>query len=306
MRQLCALGARKILTPLNERTIIRAALASGTAAEEGFGLANYYKVLHIERQAELSDIKRAFRRLLKRFHPDQNRANAAWAEQRTREIVEAYHVLSDARRRKFHDQQLRRQGAIVAVDPNAVRFCQGGDGAAATCHRILEGLLNGNGATAIELYETLRGKRRSFDLYPYLSLKDHLDCKFLLGEAYEQQGNLREALGLYEEVYREEREGPRLRYFFEEVRDRIVSIYCQHVPRETAPPEAIEYFLHALTLGLPTKDRAEIRKRLAETLLKTGDKESARRELREALRLRPGLKGVQRLASRLGMQVPTV
>ena len=155
-----------------------------------------------------------------------------------------------------------------------------------------------------EAYEELRGRRGTFDLYPYLSLKDHLDCKFLLGEEYERQGKLEEAIVLYEEVYREELEGPRLRYFFDEVQDRIVSIYCQHLLRKARPEKAIEHFHHALKLGLPDKDRAEIRKRLAESHLKAGNKEAARRELRQALRLRPSLKGVQRLASRLGMAVP--
>ena len=49
-------------------------------------------------------------------------------------------------------------------------------------------------------------------------------------------------------------------------------------------------------------DLAEIRKRLAETLLKLGDEEGARTELQTALRSRPSLKGVQRLCARLGIR----
>jgi len=269
------------------------------------GLVNYYEVLQVEQQAAHSDIRRAFRTLLKRFHPDRNQANAAWAEQRTREIVEAYHVLADDRRRKFHDQQLRLYRLGAVAPPDGTIFAHGGDGVAGKCRHILDCLLSGNGARAAEAYEELRGDRSSFDLYPYLSLKDHLDCKFLLGEEYERQGSLEEALVLYEEVYREELEGPRLRYFFDEVQERIVNIYCQHLLRKAEPEDAIQHFQHALKLSLPAKDRAEIRKRLAECLLKSGDKQGARRELREALRLRPTLKGVQRLASRLGMAIPT-
>lgn len=262
---------------------------------------NYYAVLQVEREAGISEIKRSFRRLLKRYHPDHNRGNAAWAEQRTREIVEAYHVLSDERRRKCHDQQLRSQ-RFDAATPAAPRYAPPPGSMASKCQQLLEYLLSGNGAAAIELYERLRGDRPTVDLYPYLNLKDHLDCKFLLGEEYERRGRLDEALALYEEVYREELEGPRLRYFFDEVQDRIVTIYCQQIPRTAQPAEAVKYYQHALKLGLPTRDRAEIRKRLAETLLKVGDREGAQRELREALKLHPGLKGVQRLATRLGLQ----
>lgn len=289
----------KFLTPLPQPIIIQGQRREACQGRRGIVSVNYYAVLQIEQAAGLLEIKRAFRRLLKRFHPDRNRGNAAWAEQRTRELVEAYHVLADAHRRKFHDQQLRSQR--TAFRPTIVAASPFRDGLAAKCRHILESLLNGNAASAVEVYEGLRGSRSTFDLYPFLSLKDHLDCKFLLGEEYERQGRLAEALALYEEVWREELEGPRLRYFFEEVQERIVTIYCQHLPRAASPEEIVGHYGHALKLGLPAKERAEIRKRLAETLLKLGDLEGAERELREALRLRPSLKGVQRLAARLGV-----
>ena len=265
-------------------------------------MANYYEVLQVEHKAGLADIKQAFRTLLKRFHPDHNQDKRAWAEQRTRELVEAYQVLSDERRRKFHDQHLLRSRSFTIRTLKVQDACDGSNGVAALCRRILDDLLDGNGARATETYERLRGNRRTFDLYPFLSLKDHLDCKFLLGEEYERQGNLRESLGHYEEVFLEEREGPRLRYFFEEVQDRIVSLYTQQVSRNASPDEAIHWYRHALKLELPDRDIAEIRKRLAETLLKTGDEDGARRELVRALRERPTLKGVQRLCARLGIQ----
>ena len=80
------------------------------------------------------------------------------------------------------------------------------------------------------------------------------------------------------------------------------SIYTQQVPRASGPEKAIEHYRHALKLKLPRKDHAEIRKRLAETLLKLGDVGGAKRELLRALRSRPTLKGVQRLCARLGIE----
>ncbi len=263
-------------------------------------MLNYYEVLEVEHTCEQADIKQAFRRLLKRFHPDRNPKNSAWAQQQTRLIVEAYHVLSDETRRKFHDHQLRLNGQR-ARSLRSNRYHQGS--VASCCRRVLNDLLDGKGARAIESYEDLRGDSRVFDFYPYLSLKDHLDCKFLLGEEYERQGNLREALAHYEEVYKEELEGPRLRYFLEEVYDRIVNIYCHQLMRQADPEMAAELFAHALGLELDDRDRAEILKRFSETLLKLGDPDSARERLAEAVHLRPGLKGVQRLCSRLGVEV---
>jgi len=263
-------------------------------------VVNYYEVLQIDHTCGSGDIKRAFRRLLKRFHPDRNPRNHAWAEDQTRRLVEAYHVLADETRRKFHDHQLRMNGR-PALGPTGTSLGQGG--VAALCRRMLNDLLEGNGSRATETYEALRGHHASFDFYPFLSLKDHLDCKFLLGEEYERQSCLRAALQLYEEVFEEEREGPRLRYFLDEVYERIVSIYCHDLVRHPDVEEAAELYDHALDLDLQAKDRAEILKRFSEVLLKLGQHDNARSRLSEAVRIRPGLKGVQRLCSRLGIEV---
>ncbi|NQT89135.1 DnaJ domain-containing protein [bacterium] len=266
---------------------------------------NYYDVLQVEHKAVLTEIKRSFRSLLKQFHPDCNRNNAAWAAQQTRRLVEAYHVLSDARRRKHHDHQLRLHNLSHPSHVDSASFNGGESGTAGRCRQVLTDLLDGRGRRAIDAYEALRGEERAFDFYPHLSLKDHLDCKFLLGEEYERQEELEQALILYEDVYNEELEGPRLRYFFDEVRDRIVTIYCQHLPRLLSAEEVIGHFKHALRLELPPKERAEIRKRLAETLLKVGNDDEARDHLLKALQLRPSLKGVQRLCARLKIPIET-
>jgi molecular chaperone DnaJ len=62
-----------------------------------------YLVLEIGRTASVSDIKKAFRKLARRFHPDINPGDHA-AEERFKRISEAYEVLSDARKRRFYDE----------------------------------------------------------------------------------------------------------------------------------------------------------------------------------------------------------
>ena len=64
---------------------------------------DYYEILGVSRDADDAAIKKAYRRLAKKYHPDTNAGNAA-AEEKFKEATEAYSVLSDEKKRKLYDQ----------------------------------------------------------------------------------------------------------------------------------------------------------------------------------------------------------
>lgn len=64
---------------------------------------DYYDVLGIERKADEAAIKKAYRKLAKKYHPDTNAGNPE-AEEKFKEVTEAYNVLSDKEKRKLYDQ----------------------------------------------------------------------------------------------------------------------------------------------------------------------------------------------------------
>jgi curved DNA-binding protein len=64
---------------------------------------DYYKVLGVDRKASEEEIRKAYRKLAKQYHPDYN-PNNKQAEERFKEINEAYEVLSDAKKRSHYDR----------------------------------------------------------------------------------------------------------------------------------------------------------------------------------------------------------
>ena len=64
---------------------------------------DYYQVLGVPKNAAEKDIKSAYRRLARKWHPDANPTNPKQAEEKFKEISEAYEVLGDADKRKKYD-----------------------------------------------------------------------------------------------------------------------------------------------------------------------------------------------------------
>ena len=69
-------------------------LGSNNFGGEGMKKRDYYDVLGIPKKASDQDIKKAYRKLAKKYHPDTNQGDQR-AEQIFKEVTEAYNVLSD-------------------------------------------------------------------------------------------------------------------------------------------------------------------------------------------------------------------
>jgi len=65
---------------------------------------DYYQILGMPRNASDEEIKKAYRKLAMKYHPDRNRGNEKWANEKFKEINEAYGVLGDPEKRRQYDQ----------------------------------------------------------------------------------------------------------------------------------------------------------------------------------------------------------
>lgn len=86
---------------------------------------DYYEILGIDKSSSDDDIKKAFRKLALKYHPDKNPGDKA-AEETFKEINEAYQVLSDPQKRSQYDQfgttDFNGQGGFGGFDPNFQGF----------------------------------------------------------------------------------------------------------------------------------------------------------------------------------------
>src|SRR5215469_12167712 len=94
---------------------------------------DYYEILGVQRTASDTDIKKAFRKLAREYHPDVAK-NKKQAEEKFKEINEAYEVLGDPAKRKKYDElgSNWNSGADFRPPPGWESFTPGGSGGGRT------------------------------------------------------------------------------------------------------------------------------------------------------------------------------
>jgi len=259
--------------------------------------SSYYDVLAIDRTATQPEIKQAFRKLAKKYHPDKNRQGGTQATKKLKDVITAYRVLSNERERARYD-------VLMQASPSFQQEARRSEARTLSeyAQEMLHDLLAGRGRRAMNLYDQLQSEGR-FGLQDHLEVKDYLDCVFLLAEQMERSNRFREAADLYEELYEREKDPPRQRYFFEEVKARIKKLYSRKLPRDaTTAQEEIGCYERILLFDLDKSEKAFILKKIAEVHCRVGNDRKAKEIFSEALRLKPGLKGTATIRENLGME----
>lgn len=111
---------------------------------------DYYKILGVDKSADEKEIKRAYRKLAVKYHPDKNPGNKQ-AEEKFKELNEAYEVLGDSKKRARYDQlgSSYRQWERMGGQPGGFDWSQWAAGAPSGGTRVeygdLEDLFGGGG-----------------------------------------------------------------------------------------------------------------------------------------------------------------
>ena len=101
---------------------------------------DFYQVLGVSKDVSDAELKKTYRKLARKYHPDSNPGDAA-SEAKFKEISEAHSVLSDAEQRKEYD-------AVRAMGSGARFTAPGGAGGAGGFEDVFGGMFGGQGGGA--------------------------------------------------------------------------------------------------------------------------------------------------------------
>ncbi|EFC50619.1 predicted protein [Naegleria gruberi] len=94
---------------------------------------DYYSILGVSRSADEKELKSAYRKLALKWHPDRNPDNKQMAEEKFKEIAEAYEILSDSNKRAIYDQY-GEEGLKGGIPTSGSGAGFGGGGGSYTFH----------------------------------------------------------------------------------------------------------------------------------------------------------------------------
>ena len=282
-------------------------------------IPDYYQILEIGRDATANEIKSAFRKLAKRYHPDKNPERIAFAEKMFREVCNAYNTLHNKKQKSDYDRVLQTIDQQQKSHETYLNRLNRLNQTYAKLELLLEALLHQNYETGISMYEQLRhyseetGKAWRID--DFLSYEESRDCEFLIAEAYQKLGfsngnaastnercrKIEQAMLIYESLLSAETKRPCFKHFIREIKERLKFIYLYHFSVEGYYQTAHIPLTKIRALRLPKRETAWMYKKIAEFYVEIDRHPEARTVLEMAFELQPRLTGAKKICQKLNM-----
>ena len=284
---------------------------------------NYYQILEIKRNATKSQIKQAFRRLAKKYHPDKldtdfSMDQVDYANRMFRDVCNAYDVLQDIKRKADYDRILQNIEHQKRSYQSYIDRLKTINQDHANLEMLFQELLHRNYETGISIYEQLckkyeeNGKRWCID--DFFNYEDSRDCEFLIAEAYHNlslsHGNsssvecyrkLDLAMGIYESLLSAEGKRPCFKHFINEVKERLKRIYLYHYSVEGYKNTCGIPISKIKELNLSKRETAWMYKKIAEFYVEIRLIPEAREMLLMAFDLQPNLAGTKKICRTLNI-----
>ncbi|OQX28514.1 MAG: hypothetical protein B0D92_08475 [Spirochaeta sp. LUC14_002_19_P3] len=254
-------------------------------------MKDYYRILGIPPSSSETEIRRAYRRLAKDYHPDRGTEgnSAAFLA-----LSEAYEILISPEARASYDSTYRpREGRRSATEWNYRDFLMERKNDPATLAKLIcFDLLHEREDEAVLLYnQALSGG--FFSLRAHLDREDFMDYAFLLAEAYLERKAAVKAYRILRGIATLEEQDPYFRHFYADVLERLASIARGPLPGHSGNALRMAFLADLTELAFPAREKAQLYKQLSELLSAAGKHEAAARAVFRAYSLAPKMPGLK-------------
>lgn len=253
-------------------------------------MENCYKILGVHPAASAAEIKRAYRKKAKEFHPDTADAAILSKEQAEafHRLVRAYEILSDFQRRTVFDLSWFNRHKVERSRGNSFDYRQWlleRQDSESRAKLIFFDLLHGREDEAVAEFIRMNTESPGFSLVDWFTREDFMDYGFILCEELVLRSCFYEASLLITRIIAMEQSYSYFRHFFPEVLVLARNLWLNQLEGTVSDELALDAWESALELNLSFKDDAALLVRMAGAYFRMGDAYTARVCLEESLRL---------------------
>lgn len=250
-------------------------------------MENYYKILGVRPDASISEIRRAYRKKAKEFHPDSS-GDSATADA-FRALVRAYETLCDSKQRELFDEsyfmhrERSKKGSSESFDYRQWLLKRTDEESRAKL--IFFDLMHNREDDAVHEFKETCMNNAGFRLSHWFTREDFMDYGFILCEELVLRREYYDAVILLEQIIKMEYSFNYFRLFFPEVMDLARNILLFHIEGEINDELALDCWERALELGFGKKTDRIFLLKMANAYERIGDLATSRICRTEAARL---------------------
>lgn len=247
-------------------------------------MENYYQILGIRPDATVAEIRKAYRRKVKEFHPDRTGKETSAEFQL---VVKAYRILSAERSEKFFDNNpfYHKSTKKNRKEFDYREWLSVREDEESRSKLIIFDLLHGREDDAVAEFKRMSMNHADFSLKKWFTREDFMDYGYILAEELYFRSEYYDAIILLEQIIRMEYSFPYFRLFFPDVLEFTVNILKRHIEGKIDDELAIDVWERALELRLGKSEDTFFLLKMAEAYQRLGDSHTAEICREEAARL---------------------
>jgi len=195
-------------------------------------MINPFAVLGLKPGVSSKSIRRRYRLLAGKWHPDRNPDKPREAERRFKEIAEAYRLLSSKVQRQVWTHRSKASTKRKWYKKNYWdRLREDTENPASQIKLVLHDLIESRTKEGMERFLKI-SQWESFELERCIEGREYMDCAFLLAEEFERREEFEKAYDYYRRVYWKQHRHPMMPYYKIETGERLIHILRDRWPRQ--------------------------------------------------------------------------